>query len=459
MSDTALVAGGIPSFLVELFERCESEGTRADVALSDAIAEIDRRVHAQLDEILHAEPFRRLESAWNSLEYLISQKPPDRDIIVRVLNVRRDELLADFEDAIEFDRSASFLHIYETEFGVFGGTPYGVVVADFEFCDAPDDIEILTGLAGVCAAAHAILLTGASAELLGMDTWTSLGPARIPEEVAAPAWDSLRRHVDARYLGLVMPRILLRRPYRPGDPDRTIHLRENSFAVDGSGLLWGNAAFALATRIMVAFHLYGWCTAIRGLEDDAGVVDGLPEISFPSDAPGVAVPPPVEVAVTESIETALTDLGLIPLCRVAGGPRVAFFGTPSLHRPQRVDDPVVTSNLRLGAQIPYMLAASRIAHYMKVMMRDHVGTFASPDEIRRELSDWLSRYTVADDDATIERQARYPLRDFDVTVREKPGKPGHLEAITRLQPHYQIEVPDVNLRLAVDLPDPEKTAR
>jgi type VI secretion system protein ImpC len=210
---------------------------------------------------------------------------------------------------------------------------------------------------------------------------------------------------------------------------------------------------------MHAFEEYGWCTAIRGLEDDHGLVDGLPEVESPIDRPGVVPVPPVDFAVTESCEVGLTDLGLIPLCRVAATERVAFFNVPSLHQPMVVDDPKITTNLKLSAQVPYVLAASRIAHYLKVMMRDRVGKFSHASEIQNELSNWLAKYTLADDHATRERQSQFPLRAFDVQVREKPGRPGHLEAITQLQPHYQIEAPGVMLRLAVDLPDPEKTRR
>jgi len=455
----AVAQDGLPAFLAQLERSCAEQGARADLVLSEAIADIDRRIEAQVDEILHHETFRRLEAAWNSLEYLVSIKPNDPLVKLRALNISREEMLADFEDAMEFDQTALFQQIYEAEYGQFGGEPYAVVLADFEFGSDPDDVFVLEGLSGVGAASHAMVLTGASPDLLGVGTWTNLAAHSVPQNIPGTAWNALRDRDDARYIGLVLPRVLLRAPYRPDDPDRELRLRENSFAKDGSGLLWGNAAFALAGRIMEAFHHYGWCTAIRGLEDSDGVVTGLPEISFDTDAPGAVPIPPVEAAISESFERTLTDLGLIPLCRVQGTPDLAFFGVPSLHRTRTMDDPALTTNLKLSAQIPYMLAASRVAHYLKAMMRDHIGEFSNPEAIKRELSAWLSNYTLADDQATRERQAQYPLRDFSVDIREKPGKPGEFEAITQLRPHFQVEVPGVSLRLAVDLPNPENTKR
>jgi type VI secretion system protein ImpC len=456
-------AGGIAAFLGRLAERSRESGIPPAYWISAAIAEIDRRLHAQLDAVLRAPEFRRLEAAWSSLEYAVAQKPRDANVRIRVLNVTRVEILEDLEDAIEFDRSALFQLIYEHEFGQFGGAPYTLLVLDEEFAQGPEDVEILRGLAGVAAAAHTILLAGASPELFGLEAWGSLGSQDVPEEVHGgsgfSSWRALREMEDARYLGLVLPRVLLRAPYRPADPERTIRLREDSFDRDGSGLLWGNAAFVLGARAMEAFHLYGWCTAIRGLTGGAGVAEGLPELSFATDREGRVPIPPVEVVVTEAGEKALADLGLIPLCRVGGTHRLAFFGVPSLHLPKQVDDALVATNLKLSAQIPYMLAASRFAHYLKVMMRDRVGRFQSREEIQHDLAEWLARYTIADDDAPEERKATYPLRDYRVEVRERPGRPGQLEAITQLQPHYQIEDPGVTLRLAVELPDPEKTRR
>ena len=453
----------VPSFVARVVRRALEEGARPGELLSAAIAEIDARLQAQVQAILHAGPFRRLESAWSSLEYVVAAKPQDTLVRIRVLNVSRDEILADLEDAVEFDRSALFQHIYEHEFGQYGGEPYAILVSDLAFANDPEDLEILSGLSGIAAAAHAILLASPSPELLGLDSWSQLSVFNIPEQIAGRggfnSWQALRETSDTRYIGLVMPGILLRRPYRPDDPDRLLRLREDASAGDGSGLSWGSGAYALAERAMSAFHAFGWCTAIRGLVDGAGVVEGLPEISCATDKEGLVVPPPVEVAVTESQEKSLTELGLIPLCRVAGTSQVSFFGVPSLHQPRRVDDPMVATNLKLSAQVPYMLAASRFAHYLKVIMRDRVGQFTSRDEVQRDLANWLARYTLEDDDATLERQAQYPLRSYHVAVREKPGRPGELEAITQLRPHYQVEDPGVTLRLAVELPDPDKTQR
>jgi type VI secretion system protein ImpC len=441
-------ARALPAFL----ERVLASELDPALLLSLAMAEIDRRLRAQVQAILAHPDFRRLEAAWSSLEYLVDRAPENAPVHVRVLNLSRAELGRDFEDAIEFDRSALFQLVYEREFGTFGGEPFGLLVADFEFGPSPDDVALLEGLSQVASAAHAVALAGASPDLVGLASWRGLARAPVPR-VALPNWERLRRREDSRYLALVLPRVLLRLPHRPGDPGRWLGLREDSFATDGSGYLWGNAAFALAERAMTAFAETGWCTAIRGLEDDWGVVRGLPEESFSTDTPGVVVRPPAEVALSESQEKDLVEQGLVPLCRVPLSPRLAFFTLPSLHAPPAVTDAELGTNLRLAAQLPYLLAASRFAHYLKCLLRDRVGGFADRVAIQRELSTWLARYALDDVNAPPERQARWPLRSFAVTVRDKPGRPAHMEAIVHLQPHFQLEDPNVTVKLTLRMED------
>lgn len=449
----------VPSFVARILARAGGDRDALREAFTVAIGEIDRRLRDQAQAIIAHPDFRALEARWMSLEWIVLRRPVDARIRVRVLNISRHELQADLEDAIEFDRSQLFRLLYEEEFGQYGGEPFTIVVADFAFAPHQEDVSVLRDLCGIAAAAHAVLLTGASPEILGLASWTDLTASGIPERIPSAAWQSLRAAEDTRYLGLVMPRVLLRSPYRPTDTRRWLRLREDATARGGHDRLWGNAAFALAARAMMSFHTYRWSVAIRGLEEGHGVVTGLPREDFDTDGPGLVVKPPVETCVTEAMEKGLVDLGLIPLSRVGSTPELAFFNVPSLHQPRVVDDPAVAINLKLSSQLPYMLAASRVAHYIKVIMRDHVGSYANTNDVRDKINNWLLKYTLDDANATSQRQAQYPLRAFDVHVREKPGKPGVFEAITQLRPHFQLEDPNVSLRLAIDLPDPAKTKR
>ncbi|MCB9899475.1 MAG: type VI secretion system contractile sheath large subunit [Planctomycetes bacterium] len=451
----------VPAFVARILAHAGGDRDAFRQSLTLAIGEIDRRLRAQAGAILAHPDFRALETAWRSLRWVVRSKPVDEKVAVRVLNLSRKELQADLEDAIEFDRSQLFRLLYEEEFGRLGGEPFSVVVADFEFAPHHEDVAILRDLSGIAAAAHAVLLTGASPEILGLATWRSLTVGAIPERVASAAWQSLRTADDTRYLGLVMPRMLLREPYDPRDSRHWLRLDESASprAPGDDARLWGNAGYALAVRAMMSFHLFRWPVAIRGLEGGYGVVENLPREEFETDSPGLVVKPPVETCITEAMEKGLVDIGIVPLCRVANTPEVAFFSVPSLHQPRVVDDPAVAINLKLSSQLPYMLAASRVAHYIKAIMRDHVGSFTSKEEIQRRINDWLVEYTLDDANASAEKQAQYPLRAFDVQVREKPGRPGELEAITQLRPHFQLEDPNVSLRLAIDLPDPGKTRR
>ena len=254
---------------------------------------------------------------------------------------------------------------------------------------------------------------------------------------------------------MVLPRVLLRKLHRPEDPGQRLGYREGSWSQKGTAPLWGSGVYALAACVIRAFHEHRWCTAFRGLQG-GGIVEGLPQDAFRTDTGGYTCRPPIEVSITEQQEKRLVDKGFIPICRISGGSTVAFFGVPSLHLPPRVDDPNVAVNLRLSIQIPYMLAVSRFAHYIKAITRDKVGGFANREEIQKQLSNWLSNYKLAAPSQSRDAQRKRPLSDFRVELREKPGNPGYFQAVTYLRPHYQLEEADVTLRVVVDLADPAR---
>lgn len=429
----------------------EGERARASLALTEAIADLDARIDAQVNALLAAPAFRALEAAWRSLDYLVTELPDDDLVRIRVLNASRAELQADFDDAVDFDRSALFHIVYDQEYGRLAGEPYALLVADLEFGPGVEDASFLRDLAGVASAAHAVLLAGASPELLGHASGRELSLRSLPNDVQAGtgfvAWNSLRAQEDARYVGLVLPRVLLRAPYRPGD-GQCLRLAEEPPA-GADARLWGNAAFVLAARALHAFHEYAWPVAIRGLSEGWGVASGLPTEEFTTDRPGLVVRPPIEVVLGEAQERAITELGLIPLCRVAGTPSLAFFTLPSLHLSRRVTDPDVAANLQLSAQLPNILAASRFAHYLKMILQARVGSFASRQQIKQDLSDFLEKYVLPDPHATPERKARNPLRRAELELTDRPGRPGVFDFTVLLQPQFQIQDPSIVLRLTM----------
>jgi type VI secretion system protein ImpC len=374
------------------------------------------------------------------------------------LNVSKKELLKDLQRAAEFDQSATFKKIYEDEYGVFGGEPFGALIGDYEFSKHPEDIELLDRMSHVAAGAHAPFLTAAGPELMNLDSYTNLGTprdiAKIFDSTEFAKWKSFRESEDSRYVGLALPHILMRLPYgRDTKPVDGFNYEEAVDGTDHSKYLWGNAAYALGTRLTNAFALYGWCAAIRGVEG-GGLVEGLPAHTFRTDEGDVALKCPTEIAITDRREKELADNGFIPLVHCKGTDYAAFFSVQSAQKPKVYNKDAANANARLSTQLPYILAVSRFAHYLKAMMRDKIGSFMSRSQAERFLNDWIQTYTIGDDDAPATIKARNPLREARVEVVEVPGKPGAYRAVAFLRPHYQLDELSVSLRLVAELPPP-----
>lgn len=421
------------------------------------VAELDEMISAQLSEILHAAEFQRLEAAWRGLEYLCRNSSTGTMLRIKVLNSPKKDLIRDFRSAIDFDQSALFKKVYEEEFGSFGGAPFGALVGDYEISRQPEDIFFLEQMSHVAAAAHAPYLSAASPELFGLDGFTELGRprdlAKLFDTVEYAKWKSFRESEDARYVGLAIPRFLGRLPYNPkdGTPVEGFNFVEDVDGSDHSRYLWINAAYAFAARLTDAFDRHGWCAAIRGVEG-GGLVEGLPTHTFRTDAGEVALKCPTEIAITDRREKELSDLGFIPLVHCKDTDYAAFFGAQSVQKARRYDTEAANANAVLSAQLQYIFAVSRIAHYLKSMMRDKIGSFASASSVESFLNNWIAQYVVMDDSASQEVKAQYPLREASIQVVEVPGRPGVYRAVAFLRPHFQLDELSVSLRLVAELP-------
>ena len=310
----------------------------------------------------------------------------------------------------------------------------------------------------VAAAAHAPFISAASPKMFDMESFTGLGVprdlAKIFESAELVKWRSFRESEDGRYVGLVLPHVLMRLPYGPDTkPVEGFDFREDVTGTDHSKYLWGNAAFALAQRITNAFALYGWCAAIRGVEG-GGLVEGLPTHTFQTDEGDIALKCPTELAITDRREKELNDLGFIALCHCKGTDYSAFFGGATANKPKMYNTDQANANAKLSAQLPYILAASRFAHYLKVMIRDKIGSFQTRANIEDFLNTWIADYVLLNDDAPQSAKAEYPLREARVDVTEAAGKPGCYVATVFLKPHFQLEELTASLRLVAELPAP-----
>ena len=446
----------VKEFVNQVLEGAMTVSKDAEAMINARIAQIDHLVSIQLSEVLHHPDFQKLEGTWRGLKYLMDQSETSDKLKIKILNTSKKDLLRDLQRASEFDQSALFKKVYEEEYGVFGGAPFAALGGDYEFGRGPEDIELLEKVAQVASAAHAPFLSAAGPDMLNMESFTALDAprdmAKIFDSSEFAKWKSFRQSEDSRYVGLTLPHVLMRLPYgKNGIQVDGFNYEEGVDGTDHSKYLWGNAAFALGARLTQAFALYGWCAAIRGVEG-GGLVEGLPTHTFTTDSGDIALKCPTESPVTDRREKELADLGFIPVVHCKGTDYAAFFSVQSCQKQKMYDKEEANANARLSTQLPYILAISRFAHYMKAMMRDKVGSFMSRKECQDFLTNWILLYTVGNDNVAASVKASKPLRDAKVEVVEVPGKPGVYRAVAFLKPHFQLDELSVSLRLVADLP-------
>jgi len=424
------------------------------------ISELDTLISAQLNEIMHQPDFQKLEGSWRGLKYLVMGSETSPQLKIKVFNASKKDLIKDFRKASEFDQSAFFKKIYEEEYGTFGGAPYAALISDYEFGRHPEDFFLLEQLSHVGAAAHAPVITAAAPGLFGLESFTDIGRPRdlskIFDTVEYAKWKSFRESDDSRYVGIVLPRTLGRLPYG----SKTMPVEDFGFEEDVDGTnhdkyLWMNAAYAFGTRLTDAFAKYGWLAAIRGVEG-GGLVEGLPVHTFSTDEGEIALKCPTEVAITDRTEKLLSDLGFISLVHCKNTDYAAFFSGQSTQKAKLYNLDQANANARLSTQLPYIFTASRIAHYLKAIMRDKIGSFASRQDVQDYLKKWLAQYVSLDDTAAQEVKAKRPLREAEVDVVEVPGKPGVYLAAVFLRPHFQLDELTISLRLVAELPKPAR---
>ena len=426
------------------------------------IAQIDKKLTEQINLIIHHEEFTKLEGAWRGLHHLVTHTETDEYLKIRVLNISKKDVAKTLKKfkGTAWDQSPLFKKIYEEEFGMPGGQPYGALIGDYYFDHSPPDIEFLQGMAQIAAAAHAPFFTAAAPTLLNMESWRELSdPRDLTKIFLTPeyaAWRSLRESDDAMYLGLTLPRFLARVPYGA----KTNPVEEFAFEEDIAGnehnkYVWANAAYAMGTNITRSFKTYGWCSRIRGAES-GGMVDGLPVHSFPTDDGGVDMKCPTEIAITDRREAELGANGFLPLSHWKNTDYAVFIGAQSLNKPQEYQDPDATANANLAARFPYLFATCRFAHYLKCIVRDKIGSFKEREDMKSWLSKWINQYVTTDPTASEDAKARFPLAAAEVVVEDVAGNPGYYSAKFFLRPHYQLEGLTVSLRLVSKLPSAKK---
>jgi len=431
--------------------------------ISAGIKAIDEVVSKQLAAIIHHPDFQQMEGTWRGLNYLVMNSETGTELKIRVLNVSKRELFKDLDRAVEFDQSQLFKKLYETEFGMPGGQPYGALIGDYEFTNHPEDIDLLSKVSNAAAASFCPFVSAASPALMGLQSFGELSKprdlAKIFDTVEYAKWRSFRDSEDARFAALVMPRVLSRLPY--GKNTRPVEEFDfEEVALDRAGrpkpvphehYAWMNAAWVFGARLTDAFAKTGFCTAIRGKEN-GGMVENLPAHVFVSDDGDPDLKCPTEIGITDRREAELSKLGFLPLCHFKNTDYSVFFGAQTAQKPKKYDDPDATANAAISARLPYIMAVSRFAHYLKVIARDKIGSFMERQDMQDFLERWIARYVCADEHPTAESKAKLPLAAARIEVQEIPGKPGSYNAIAWLRPWLQLEELTTSLRLVASLP-------
>jgi type VI secretion system protein ImpC len=424
--------------------------------INERIAEIDELLTKQVNAIMHHPEFQALEGSWRGLQQFVYGSETSSRLKIRLMSVSKKELLNDLETAADYDVSVLFKKIYEEEYGTFGGYPYSVLIGDYYFGRHPQDVALLERMSKVAAAAHAPFIAATLPALFDMKSFTELGVPRdlskIFESAELATWKSFRESEDSRYVALTLPRYLSRLPYgAKTQPIDQFNFEEDVDGSDHSKYLWSNSAYQLGLRITDAFAKYGWTTAIRGVEG-GGKVEGMTAHTFKTDEGDIALKCPTEVTITDRREKELNDLGFIAVVNSKGSNFAAFFGGQTVNKPKVYNKDNANANAQLSARLPYMLAASRFAHYVKVIVRDKIGSFQTRATMESFLNTWIADYICLDDSAAQATKARLPLASARVDVSEVPGKPGAYTAVVFVRPHFQMEELTASIRMVAELP-------
>ncbi len=458
------------SYWLREFTKIKKIKNKNDITntIHHSISEIDHLINEQLNEIIHHAKFKKLEASWRGLYFLVIQGEDAKTVKIKVLNVSWSDVYKDISRAMEFDQSQLFQKIYSEEYGISGGEPFGVLIGDYEISHLTseqhpqDDIEALEGMAEIAAAAFAPFITGASPELFGLDNFSGLNQTinlkNIFNQTEYIRWNSLRDRTDTRFIGLTLPRILMRLPYRtkPGSY-KGIFFYEQTGTKGNENYLWGNACYGFGSILIREFFNIGWFGHIRGVQRNhigGGLLTTFPVDCFETDAENISFKPITDVVITDNLDREISDLGLIPLCQCYDVPLAAFYNNQSLHKPQLYSNNETKINAKLSVMLQHILCGSRIAHYIKMIFRDKIGSYSSAKMVEDDIDNWLSKYTSTNENLGWEAQARYPLRDANVQVKEHPAKPGEFMCIIHLRPHYQLDQMISELELATELKQP-----
>ncbi|WP_108650172.1 type VI secretion system contractile sheath large subunit [Dongshaea marina] len=439
----SVTRSGLQALLTDLVKP-EYQGAKVSGDLVDAmIGELDRQLSVQVDEILHCEEFRTLESSWRGLKFLVDRTDFRENVRIEFVNLSKQDLMDDFEDSPEVVKSGLYQMAYTAEYGQFGGQPYGTIIGNYDFDPGPQDMKLLQNLASVSAMAHAPFIAAAGCGFFGIEKWEELPGLKdlhsVFEGPQYAKWNSFRDSEDARYVGLTLPQFLLRLPYGQSTAPSKLFNYNETVSDGDRDYCWGNTAFAFGSRLSDSFAQYRWCANIIGPQS-GGAVEDLPLYQFQSMGE-TKTKIPTQVLISERREYELAEEGFIALTMRKGSDNAAFFSANSCQRPKTFgnspEGKEAELNYRLSTQLPYMMIMDRLAHYIKVLQREHIGSWKERQDLERELNKWVSQYVTEMDNPQPSVRSRRPLRAVEIQVNDVPGDPGWYQVSIKARPHFK----------------------
>jgi type VI secretion system protein ImpC len=416
--------------------------------LDSVISEIDKKLTAQVNEIMHHPDFQKLESAWRGLRFAVDRTDFRANIKIELLNCPKSKLLEDFSEAPETVQSGLYRQLYTQEYDQAGAAPFTCIVGNYEFDASPQDMSLLENVTKVAAATHCPFISSVGHRFFGQKSMEAL--AAVPDlsgifkQAEYIKWNSFRDSEDSRYVGLAVTKFLLRHPYGEGNPVKTFHFEEDVIG-KAENYLWGNPAFAFLANVNRSFAKNGWAVNIRGPQA-GGKVEDLPVHVYEA-AGGTQLRIPTEIMIDDTRELELAENGFMPLTVYKNHDFAAFFSAQSAQRPKKYSTSDATANAKLSARLPYLFLVSRLAHYLKVMQREVIGSSKEREDVEKDLNNWINGLVTKDPSPTEEQKAKWPLRAAQVEVAENPDNPGYYQVSMRVRPHFQVEGVNVDLSL------------
>ncbi|ERJ22685.1 type VI secretion system contractile sheath large subunit [Campylobacter concisus] len=438
----SVVKQGVAEFISNIITTNNAEEKINKLALDEMIAHIDTLLSAQMDEILHNKSFQELESTWRGIRFLVERTNFNENVKIDLLDATKEEILDDFENNLDITQSTLYKQIYSAEYGQFGGEPVGAIVADYELDKSNQDMTFLNKMSSIAAMSHSPLLTSLSSKFFGLDNFGELENIKdlksLLEGPQYTRWRTFRENEDAKYTGCMVNRFLTRSPYIPEDnPIKSFNYRESVDKHDD--MLWGNGAYAFATRLTESFADYRWCGNIIGPKG-GGAVKDLPTYTYENYG-SVQTKIPTEVLITDRREFELAENGFITLTLRRDSNNAAFFSANSVLKPKvfpnTPEGKAAETNFRLGTQLPYVFLISRLAHYLKVLQREEIGTWKERSDVERGLNEWLRQYISDQENPPADVRSRRPFRSAKVIVSDIAGEPGWYKIELLARPHFK----------------------